>query len=86
MQGNFRYPRIKKIHQEIEKITRFDSKMSKSIVSCYHMKCCLQKNTTHQFPCCNYYLFQDNFKIAKIVKIQQVHQKIHAKQFILLCV
>ena len=28
MQGNFKYPRIKKIHEilEIEKITRFDQK------------------------------------------------------------
>ena len=24
IQGNFKYPRIKKIHQKIEKITRFD--------------------------------------------------------------
>ena len=31
-----------------------------------------------------YYLFQDNFKNAKMMKIQQVHQKIHAKQFLLL--
>ena len=30
-----------------------------------------------------YYLFQDNFKNAKIMKIQQVHQKIHAKQLLL---
>ena len=28
-----------------------------------------------------YYLFQDNFKNPKMVKIQQVHQEIHAKQF-----
>ena len=60
--------------------------MSKSVVSCYHMKCCRQKYTTHQFIYCIYYLFQDNFKIAKIVKIQQVHQKIHAKQFLFFCV
>ena len=45
---------------------------------------CLQKNTTHQFTYFIYYLFQDNFKNAKIMKIQQVHQKIHAKQFLLL--
>ena len=30
-----------------------------------------------------YYLFQDNFKNAKMMKIQQVHQKIHAKQFLI---
>ena len=28
-----------------------------------------------------YYLVQDNFKNAKIIKIQQVHQETHAKQF-----
>ena len=27
MQGNFKYPRIKKIHQVLEKITRFDQKV-----------------------------------------------------------
>ena len=31
-----------------------------------------------------YYLFQDKFKNPKIIKIQQVHQKIHTKQFLLL--
>ena len=31
-----KYPRIKKIHQMLEKITRFDLKRPKSIVSCYH--------------------------------------------------
>ena len=30
------------------------------------------------------YLFQDKLKNAKIIKIQQVHQEIHAKQFLLL--
>ena len=39
------------------------------------------KYTTHQFTF--YFLIQDNLKIAKIVKIQQVHQKIHPKQFLL---
>ena len=50
------------------------------------MNYCLQKYTTHQFTYSYfiYYLFQDNFKNAKIMKIQQVHQKIHAKQFLLL--
>ena len=47
------------------------------------MKYCLQKYTTHQFTCFIYYLFQDNFKNAKMMKIQQVHQKIHAKQYFL---
>ena len=44
----------------------------------------LQKYTTHQFTYLIYYLFQDNFKNAKIIKIPEVHQKIHAKQILLL--
>ena len=43
----------------------------------------LQKYTTHQFTYFIYYLFQENFKNAKMMKIQQVHQKLHAKQFLL---
>ena len=46
------------------------------------MNCCLQNNTTHQFTYFIYYLFQDKFKYPKIIKIQQVHQEIHAKQFL----
>ena len=41
MQDNFNYPRIKKIHQVLEKITRFDQKV-KILVSCNHMNCCIQ--------------------------------------------
>ena len=47
------------------------------------MNCCLQKFTTHQFTYFIYYLFQDKFKYPKIIKIQRVHQEIHAKQFLL---
>ena len=47
------------------------------------MNCCLQKYTTHQFTYVLYHLFQDKFKNTKMMKIQQVHQKIHAKQFLL---
>ena len=47
------------------------------------MNCCLQKYNTHQFTYFTYYLFQDKFKNAKYMKIQQVHQKIHAKQLLL---
>ena len=47
------------------------------------MNCCLQKYTTHQFTYYIYYLFQDNFKNAKMMKIQQIHQKLQAKQFLL---
>ena len=45
------------------------------------MNCCLQKYTTQQFTYFIYYLFQDKFKNPKIMKIQQVHQKLQAKQF-----
>ena len=76
MHGNFKYPRIKKIHQKIVKITRIDQKDQESIVSCYHMNYCLQKFTTYQFTYFIYYLFQDKFKYPKIIKIQQVHQEI----------
>ena len=50
------------------------------------MNCCLQKYTTHQFTHSTYsiYLFQDKFKYPKIIKIQQVHQEIHAKQFFII--
>ena len=47
------------------------------------MNCCLQKYTTYIFTYFIYYLFQDKFKNLKIMKIQQVHQKIHTKQFLL---
>ena len=47
------------------------------------MNYCLRKLTTHQFTYFIYYLFQDNLKNAKMMKIQHVHQKIHTKQFLL---
>ena len=50
------------------------------IVSCYHMKYCLQNYATHQFTYLFYYLYQDKFKYPKINEIQQVHQKICTKQ------
>ena len=53
------------------------------LVSCSHMNCCLQNYTTHQFTYCIFYLFPDKFKYPKIIKIQQVHQEIHAKQILL---
>ena len=62
---------------------RILSRESKSFVSCSHMNCCLQKYTIHQFTHFIYYLFQDKFKNPKIIKIQQVHQKLHTKQFLL---
>ena len=47
------------------------------------MNCSIIIYTTHQFTCVIYYLVQDKFKYPKILKIQQVHQEIHAKQYIL---
>ena len=45
------------------------------------MNCCLQKHNTHQFTYFVHYLFQDQFKNPKRMKIQEVHQKLHTKQF-----
>ena len=50
-------------------------------MSCYHITCCLQKYITREFTYFIYYVFQDKFKYPKIIKIQQVHQEIQAKQF-----
>ena len=47
------------------------------------MNCCLQNYTTHQFTYFIYHLFQDKFKYPKNINIQQVHQEIHTKQFLL---
>ena len=66
MQGNFKYPRIKKIHQILEKI-RFYQKI-KIFVSCYHMNCCLQKYTTHQFTYFFIIYFNTKSKIQKLSK------------------
>ena len=48
-------------------------------MSCYHIKYFLQKYTTHQFTYFRYLLFEDKFKNPKIIKIQEVHQKLHTK-------
>ena len=47
------------------------------------MNCCLQNYTTHQVTYFIYYSYQDKFKNSRIIKIQQIHQKLQAKQ--LLC-
>ena len=65
IQGNIKYLRIKKIHQKIVKITRIDQKDQKSIVSCYHMNCCLQKFTTHQFTYLSIIYVKTSSKIQK---------------------
>ena len=72
-----------KIYQVLEKIPRFYQKKPKSIVSCYQTKNCVRNYTTHQFTYFIYLLFEDKFKNPKMMKIQQVHQKIHTKQFLI---
>ena len=44
------------------------------------MNCCLQKYTTHQVTYFIYYLIQDKFRNPKIIKIQQVQQKLYTEQ------
>ena len=75
MQGNFKYPRIKKI------ITRIDKKVK--IFVLYSHELLSTKIYYIQFIYFMYYLFQDKLKFPKIIKIQQVHQMIHTKQCIL---
>ena len=48
------------------------------------MNCCLEKYTTHQFTYFIYYLLQDKSTNAKMTRIQEVHQKIHTKQFFII--
>ena len=62
MQGNFKYPGIKKIHQILEKITRFDQKGQNPLCLVITFNCCVQKYTTHQFTYFIYYSHQDKFK------------------------
>ena len=66
-------------HPYIQETTKTDtnrilSRIHKSFVSCDHMNCCLQKDTTHQFTYYIYYSYQDKFKYPTIMKIHQVHQ------------
>ena len=81
MQGNFKYPRIKKIYQILEKITRFDQKVK---ILCVLLSHELLSTKLHYISIYIFYLYnssQDKFKNPKIMKIQQVHQKLQAKQF-----
>ena len=74
--------RLKRIYSyAIRTNNRTISRESKSFVSCSHMNCCLQKHTTYQFTYIMYCSYQDKFKNSRIMKIHQVHQKIHTKQF-----
>ena len=45
MQDNFKYPRIKKTHQVLEEITRFDQKVK--ILCLVITWCVVYKNTQH---------------------------------------
>ena len=83
IQGNFKYPRIKKIHQKIERITQFDSKHQNSL--CLVITgIVVYKNKLHINLHILFIIYiSDNFKNAKVIKIQEVHQKIHAKQVLL---
>ena len=39
--------------------------------------------TAHQFTYFTYYLLQDKFKNPNNMKIQEIHQQLHTKQFLL---
>ena len=43
----------------------------------------VQKYTTYLFTYFIYYLFQNKFKNQKIIKIQQVHQKLQRTQLLI---
>ena len=49
------------------------------------MDCFLQRYARHQFTYIIYYSHQDMFKNSRNFKIDQVHQKLPTKQFILFC-
>ena len=66
----------------LEKIRRIDQKVKILCVLLSHELLCT-KLYYNQFMYFIYYLFQDMFKNQKIMKIQQVYQKIHTKQFLL---
>ena len=57
----------------IEKITRID----------HHMKYCLQNLLHINLHILLIIFYQHKLKYPKIIKIQQVHQEIHTKQFLL---
>ena len=77
MQDNSKYPRIKKIHQILEKITRIDQKVKIHCVLLSHELL----STKIQFTYFIYYLFQDNLKNPKMMKIQQVIKRYMQNNF-----
>ena len=50
-----------------------------------HVLMWLTIHTTYQSTYFIYYLQKGNFKYPRIMKIQQVHQTLQAKQFLLFC-
>ena len=82
MQGNFKYPGIKKIHQILEKITRFDQKGQNPLCLVITLTV-VYKNILHINL---HILYIIHIKTSsRIIKIHQVHQKLQAKQFLLFC-
>ena len=65
MQDNSKYPRIKKIHQILEKKTRIDQKDQNPLCLVITGIIVYKNYTTHQFTYFIYYLFQENFQICK---------------------
>ena len=78
MQDNFKYPRIKKIHQILEKITRLDQKVKILCVLLSHELLC---TTLYYTSIYIFYILFISRQVQKSMKIQQVHQKLQAKQF-----
>ena len=84
MQGNFKYPRIKKIHQILEKITRF---YQKAIILCVLQSHELLSTKIYYTSIYIFYLLFTSRQVqnSRIIKIHQVHQKLQAEQFHVFC-
>ena len=76
MQGNFKYPRIKKIHQILEKI-RFDQKVK---ILCVLLSHELLSTKTHYI---SIYIFYILFISRQVQKSK--NYELHTKQFLLFC-
>ena len=63
----FKYSRIKKIHQGLEKITRIDQKHQNSLCLDITLIVNYKIYTIYQFTYFIYYLFQDKFKYPKMM-------------------
>ena len=73
MQDNFKYPRIKKINQILEKTTRFDQKVK---IHCVFLSHELLSTKIHYTSIYIFYILvlAREIQNPKIIKIQQVHQ------------